>query len=238
MSYVGKIPDTSGNTGLVGSTLYGTCATAAATAAKVVTCTDFDQLLTGVTIHVKFTYTNTAATPTLNVNGTGAKNIYKYGTTKPGTTVHTSWNAGSVVSFTYDGSYWQMNDHIDNTDTDTHRPIQVNGTQILASNTTALNLAAGSNVSLSNSSGTVTIAATDTTYESKAAASGGTDLSLVTTGEKYEWNNADTTVNQILSSDSVSHPILMSSAPYSGTGSDVADYQGDVLRNNNVYCNP
>ena len=30
---------------------------------------------------------------------------------------------------------------------------------------------------------------TDTTYESKAAASGGTDVSLVTTGEKYNWNN-------------------------------------------------
>lgn len=30
---------------------------------------------------------------------------------------------------------------------------------------------------------------TDTTYESKAAASGGTDVSLVTTGEKYTWNN-------------------------------------------------
>ena len=32
----------------------------------------------------------------------------------------------------------------------------------------------------------------DTTYESKVAASGGTDVSLVTTGEKYEWNNKGT----------------------------------------------
>ena len=30
---------------------------------------------------------------------------------------------------------------------------------------------------------------TDTTYESKTAASGGTEVSLVTTGEKYTWNN-------------------------------------------------
>ena len=30
---------------------------------------------------------------------------------------------------------------------------------------------------------------TDTTYSSKSAASGGTDVSLVTTGEKYTWNN-------------------------------------------------
>ena len=33
---------------------------------------------------------------------------------------------------------------------------------------------------------------TDTTYESKAAASGGTAVSLVTTGEKYTWNNKGT----------------------------------------------
>ena len=33
---------------------------------------------------------------------------------------------------------------------------------------------------------------TDTTYESKAAASGGTAVSLCTTGEKYTWNNKST----------------------------------------------
>ena len=33
---------------------------------------------------------------------------------------------------------------------------------------------------------------TDTTYESKSAASGGTAVSLVTTGEKYTWNNKGT----------------------------------------------
>lgn len=33
---------------------------------------------------------------------------------------------------------------------------------------------------------------TDTTYESKSAASGGTAVSLVTTGEKYTWNNKST----------------------------------------------
>lgn len=77
-----------------------------------------------------------------------------------------------------------------NPNTDTHRPIQVNGTQALGNNTTALNLITGSNVSITDGgSGNVTIAATDTTYESKAAASGGTAVSLVTTGEKYTWNN-------------------------------------------------
>lgn len=112
-TYIGKV-NVGGSELPVGSTLYGTCATGAGTAAKVVTMANFDQLLTGVTIHVKFTYSNTVANPTLNVNGTGAKTIYRYGTTAPSTSAETSWNAGAVVSFTYDGSYWQMNDWVNN----------------------------------------------------------------------------------------------------------------------------
>ena len=53
---------------------YGTCDTVAATAAKAVSCTSF-TLVTGSRIIVKFTVTNTAANPTLNVNSTGAKAI-------------------------------------------------------------------------------------------------------------------------------------------------------------------
>lgn len=96
----------------VGSSLYGTCDTAAATAAKVVTMANFDSLVTGVTIHVKFTNSNTVANPTLNVNSTGAKSIKRYGTTAPSTSVASSWNAGAILSLTYDGTYWMMNDWI------------------------------------------------------------------------------------------------------------------------------
>lgn len=81
---------------------YGTCTTAAATTEKVVTLTDF-TLATGARIIVKFTYANTAASPTLNVNSTGAKSIMSYGTTAA---VSGEWVAGEVVSFVYDGSYW------------------------------------------------------------------------------------------------------------------------------------
>ena len=86
------------------------CETAADTAAKVVTLANFDALISGVQIAIKFTYTNTALNPTLNVNGTGAKNIYANGTNPPGTTVSASWAAGSLVTFTYDGTVWRMND--------------------------------------------------------------------------------------------------------------------------------
>ena len=39
----------------------GTCSTAAATAAKVVTCAEYDALTAGDILFVKFTYANTAS---------------------------------------------------------------------------------------------------------------------------------------------------------------------------------
>ena len=111
MSYVGKV-SAAGDDHFVASTAYGTCATAAGTAAKVVVMDDFDTLLTGVTIHVLFQNSNTAASPTLNVNNTGAKPIYISGVTSPGLTAIASWDANSVVSFTYDGEAWRMNDSV------------------------------------------------------------------------------------------------------------------------------
>ena len=53
---------------------YGSCSTAAGTAEKAVTLAGF-TLATGARITVRFTVTNTAANPTLNVNSTGAKPI-------------------------------------------------------------------------------------------------------------------------------------------------------------------
>lgn len=89
---------------------FGSCATAAATAAKTVTLDDSMSftLAKGASVFVKFQYANGVASPTLNVNGTGAKNIYRYGTTAPSTTAKTSWQANSVVHLVYDGSAWQM----------------------------------------------------------------------------------------------------------------------------------
>ena len=52
-------------------------------------------------------------------------------------------------------------------------------------------LTAGTNIAISGN----TISATDTTYESKAASQGGTDVSLVTTGDKYNWNNKPDTAD-------------------------------------------
>jgi len=109
MSYVGKVT-AGGSTCPVASTIYGTCGTAANVAAKAVTCTDFDHLITGVTVYIKFTNSNTAANATLNVNSTGAKPFCRYGTTRVGTTEASSWKAGAVISATYDGTNWMLDD--------------------------------------------------------------------------------------------------------------------------------
>ena len=106
MSYAGIFTDKNNTDHPVTSTLYGTCDTAAATAAKVVTCADVDALTSGMTIRVKFTNANTAASPTINVNSTGAKTVYRFGTTAP--VDGDSWRAGEVVELLYDGTYFYM----------------------------------------------------------------------------------------------------------------------------------
>ena len=90
-----------GTSHLISNSAYGVCSTAANTAAKTVTLADFDVFTEGMLIAVKFTNTNTAASPTLNVNSKGAKPIYLNGTTSPGVTVLDSWDANSVVLFVY-----------------------------------------------------------------------------------------------------------------------------------------
>lgn len=178
--------------GVTGATVnrFGTCSTAAATAAKTVSITTGTfSLEAGAMVAVKFSNANSASSPTLNVASTGAKNIFVNGAQITTNSGAKGLLKGTVI-FIYDGTQYHL---IGNYyDSNTHRPIQVNGTEILGNNTTALNLKAGSNVTVTNSSGTVTIAATDTTYSSKSAASGGSDVSLVTTGEKYTWNSKGT----------------------------------------------
>lgn len=82
---------------------YSVCTTAAATVTKTVSITNF-KLVTGVKVVVKFTYTNIASSPKLNVGGTGAKLIMHKGFGVPKNYL----SAGNVYEFVYDGSYWQL----------------------------------------------------------------------------------------------------------------------------------
>ena len=92
-----------GAAGKDGQMLYGTCDTAAGTAAKVASLAAGSlSLKAGATVAVKFTYANTASSPTLNIAGTGAKAMYIQGVRD------VYWNAGATVSFTYDGTNWRV----------------------------------------------------------------------------------------------------------------------------------
>ncbi len=82
---------------------FATCSTSASTTAKTASKASF-QLSTGAEIIVKFTYTNTASNPTLNINNTGARSIYYNGTNIPTSALA----ANRVYKFVYDGSYWQL----------------------------------------------------------------------------------------------------------------------------------
>ena len=89
---------------------YGTCSTAAATAAKVITITGNTKwaLTAGSLITVLFTETNTANNPTFNVNGTGAKNVFY--TSSQITTSSKSY-AGykdRPMNFMYDGTQYRF----------------------------------------------------------------------------------------------------------------------------------
>jgi hypothetical protein len=91
---------------------YAVCSTAAATAAKAVTLTSATfKLITGSQFAVKFSIANTAASPTLNVNSTGAKPIFYKGAAI--TASHLK--ANYAYNFVYDGTNWVLIGEIDTT---------------------------------------------------------------------------------------------------------------------------
>ena len=92
-----------GAAGKDGQMLYATCDTAAGTVAKVATLASGTlSLKAGATVAVKFTYANTASSPTLNIAGTGTKAMYIQGVRD------VYWTDGATVTFTYDGINWRV----------------------------------------------------------------------------------------------------------------------------------
>ena len=94
---------------------YATCSTAAATAAKTVALSGF-ALATGARVLVKFTVTNSAANPTLDVSGTGAKPIqYRGAAIAAGTLA-----ANRTYEFVYTGAQYEL---VGDVDTNTTYPL-------------------------------------------------------------------------------------------------------------------
>lgn len=188
---------------------YGTCDTAAATTAKVVSLTGF-TLATGSRVMVKFTVTNTASSPTLNVNSTGAKAIYYRGAA-----ISAGYLAANrVYEFVYDGTNYELVGDLD-------------------TNTTYGS--AGSSLGLVKSGGDVTISSGVITVnddshnhvisnvdglqaalDGKAASSHGTHVTYSTTAPAANGTAAVGTATTVSRSDHV-HPLQTSVSGSSGS---------------------
>jgi hypothetical protein len=91
---------------------YAVCSTGGAAAAKAVSVSaNSFKLIVGSQFTVKFAIANTAASPTLNVNATGAKPIFY-----KGAAIVASHLKANVYSFVYDGTNWVLIGEV-NTDT-------------------------------------------------------------------------------------------------------------------------
>ena len=118
-SYIGKVQIGAADPVLIGSTLYGLCYTAAATALKDITKdsngadsitgdyvnTSYDNLIRGTTIHIKFINGNTATTNTQ----------LKVGTLQTAQDVVGNFTcpANTIISFTLDeNQQWVVNDNV------------------------------------------------------------------------------------------------------------------------------
>lgn len=112
-SYIGQI--TIGETSYpIANTLYGTCSTENSEKTKTVTLENFDTLITGVLVFVKFTnYSDSGVSNDpvkLKVGTTSAKQIRIRGV-DPWNYLsggNNLWNYGEIVGFIYDGTYWQV----------------------------------------------------------------------------------------------------------------------------------
>lgn len=86
-------------------TFYGTCSTASGTSVKSIACTDFtDQdLVSGTSLLVKFTNSNSASSTSFKINNGTQKDVkWNEGVDL----FRNSWTSGQVVQFVYDGSVW------------------------------------------------------------------------------------------------------------------------------------
>ena len=89
---------------------YFVCSTAASTATKATnSVTGTFILCKGTTITVFFGTSNSVNAPTLNVGSTGAYAIY-YKNAVTSANNQYLWSANTTVNFTFNGSYWYVND--------------------------------------------------------------------------------------------------------------------------------
>ena len=104
MSYISKWRLQNNSVVPIGSNLFGTCNSGSSDTTKVVSLSDFNVLVEGVTIHVYFANANSGSNTLLQVGSTSAQPIKRNGIAEG------KWENGSVISFTYSQGYWVQND--------------------------------------------------------------------------------------------------------------------------------
>ena len=189
-------------------THYGTCSTAAATAEKVVSLTGF-TLATGARIAVKFTVTNTAASPTLNVNSTGAKEIYYRGAA-----ISAGYLAANrTYEFVYNGTQYDL---IGDLDTNTDTKVTAVGNHYTPSGGTTTSASGGTLTDITNSSSGVQVL-TGVTKDAAGHVTGVTSVALKSTN-----TNSDTMVAQNNSVTNADYRLLLSASPDDNTKAEQA----------------
>lgn len=216
---------------------YLTCATAAATAAKTTTLvsgtfTEAD-LVSGAQVLVKFTNANGVASPTLSVNGTTAKSIRRYGTTAPSTSAGTSWNAGSVVMLTYDGTYWQQVGFLNTTYSEISVANITNGSGSTTGTITGRRAKAAVEAfapvtSVNGNTGAVTV---QETLVSGTNIKTINNNSLLGSGDITISGGTDTKVTQTETTDNGDYEVLLSGTPDDTTRTEEANKSAYLLLN-------
>lgn len=196
------------NNRAIAPSLYMTCSTAKGTAAKTITNTGATwasaDLFAGLTIFVKFTNENTSSSPTLNIDSTGAKPIYRYGTTVPGTSASVSWQANSVIGLTYDTTLnsngcWVMHGWLNDTYSAMSQSEATTGTSTTARTITAkvLNDTIDAKISASGSVHSVTPTKATIGSASTGTAIAADDITAYTAGTAASLTTSSFTVPNV-----------------------------------------
>ena len=194
---------------------YAECSTAAATAAKVVILSGFN-LVTGARVTVKFTVTNTATSPTLNVNSTGAKAIkYRNGNISAGYLA-----ANRVYEFIYDGTDYELIGDI-NTDSNTTYTagagLTLSDTQFKHSNSVTAGTAKGDDSKTLSFGGTFTIPSVTYDAQGHITAKSTTTMTMPATPTTVSGNAGSATQLQTARNFSITGGATAAAVSFNGT---------------------
>lgn len=208
-----------GFNGTADITHFATCSTAAATQAKTVSVTGFN-LVTGARVTIKFTVTNTAANPTLNVNGTGAKAI-KY----RGAAINTGYLAANrVYEFVYDGTDYLFMGDI-NTDSNTTYTagsgLTLSGTQFKHKNAVTAGTAKGDDSKTLGFGGTFKVPSVSYDTEGHITGASSTTMTMPAAPTSVSGNAGSATKLQNARNFSITGGATAAAVSFNGT-SDVA----------------